>query len=138
MYFCIVIHNILCSCIYVDTFLGLRGDIIANHGYVMIGDIGFTDDKALLCYTNRPPLSNGTDSGGDWFAPDGTRVADTDVPGVTRNRGPMVVRLLRDAESGTPPEGIYHCVIEDDTLTQQVLYVGIYNNGGGIVYVCSH
>ena len=112
---------------HTDVYLSLNDDIIPNHGYVEISRIGSTDDSALLCHTNRPP--DGAHSGGDWLAPDGNRVFDTDVPGVTRNRDPMVVRLRRT--SGDPPEGIYQCTI-DDALTPQIVHVGLYNTGGGI------
>ena len=117
-------------------YLTLNGDYIPNHGYVMISDIGSTDDTALICNTNRfGNISNphGPNSGGDWHAPDGTIVGDVgsgDVPGFERNRGPMVVRLHRNTGTGTPSEGIYYCVVEDDTFTDQTVYVGLYNSGG--------
>ena len=85
-----------------------------------IGSYYYSDP--LLCHTNRPP--DGATSGGDWWAPNGTRVSHNDVPGFTRNRGPMVVRL------GDPPEGIYQCTIEDAASTRQIIYVGLYHNGG--------
>ena len=110
-------------------YLSLNGDIIPNDGYVMISDIGSTNDGALLCRTNRP--ASGGNSGGDWYAPDGDRVAGTDVPGFRRIRGPMVVGLLRNTATDPPAEGIYECVVEDDTLTPQTVYVGLYNSGGG-------
>ena len=72
-------------------------------------------------------------SGGNWFAPDGTRVAGTYVPGFMRTRGPMVVRLLRNTATGTPAEGMYDCVIADDANTYRTTYVGLYNSGGGII-----
>ena len=96
----------------------------------MISDIGSTDNTALLCHTNLLTTSV-RHSGGDWFAPDGTRVHENDVPGFKKNRGPMVVRLSRNTATNPPAEGIYHCVIEDDTL--QTVYVGLYNSGRGIV-----
>ena len=95
-----------------------------------ISDVGSTDDSALLCHTNFPPPSGSATSGGDWHAPDGT---GTDVPGFTRTRAPMVVRLKRT--SGTPPEGIYRCTIEDATSTFQMVYVGLYNTGEGIITI---
>ena len=112
-------------------YLSLNGDIIPNHGYVTISDIGSTDNTALLCHTNRP-ATDGGNSGGDWHAPDGTRAFGNDVPGLRRNRSPMVVRLLRNTATDPPAEGIYDCVIEDNTLTLQTVYVGLYNSGRGI------
>ena len=117
----------------VGIYLSLNDDIIPSHGYVVISDIGSTDDTALICHTNRPAtLNNNADSGGDWFAPDETRVDDNAVPGFRRNRGPMMVRLLRDTATDPPSEGIYHCLVEDDTLTEQTVYMGLYNSGRGI------
>ena len=125
----VVTIQLYCTGIYVS----LDDRVIPNHGYVVISDIGSTDDTALICHTNRPAtLNNNADSGGDWFAPDETRVDATAVPGFRRNRGPMMVRLLRDTATDPPPEGIHHCLVEDDTLTEQTVYVGLYNSGGGI------
>ena len=112
-------------------YLSLNDVIIPNHGYVVISDIGSTDDTALICHTNRPPPDNAANSGGNWFAPDETRVNGNDVPGFRRNRGPMIVRLLRNTATDPPFEGIYQCLVEDDTLTFQTVYVGLYSSGGG-------
>ena len=111
-----------------DVYLSLDGTVIPNHGYVEISRIGSTDATALLCHTNRPP--DGAHSGGNWWAPDGTRVFVTAVPGVTLRRGPTVVRLKRT--SGDPPEGIYRCTIQDAPSTVHMVYVGLYNTGKGI------
>ena len=45
-------------------YLSLNDDIIPNHGYVVISDIGFTDGTALICNTNRPATVSG---GGVFF-----------------------------------------------------------------------
>ena len=116
-----------------DVYLSLNGEVIPNHGYVEISDIGSSDTTALLCHTNRPASGETSTSGGDWFAPDGTRVGglnSNDVPGFGRDRGPMVTRLKE--RSGTPNEGIYWCIISDATETSQTVYVGLYNTGEGI------
>ena len=115
-------------------YLSLNGTIIPNHGYVVISDIGSAgDDTALLCYTNRPPPTGSRSSGGDWFAPDGTVVTlfGDDVPGLKRNRGPMVVRLYRNPATGPLEEGIYYCQIQDDAGTLHTADVGLYHNGKG-------
>ena len=114
-------------------YLSLNGDNILNHGYVVISNIGSNDGTALLCNTNYLP-DGGGNSGGNWYAPDGTRVGgpgSTDVPGFSRNRGPGLVRLISATATGTPTEGIYRCEIQDDTITEQNVYVGLYNSGGG-------
>ena len=124
--------------LYLGVYLSLNDDIIPNHGYVVINDIGSTNNTALICHTNRlatiTNIGGSTNSGGDWVAPNGVKVdfTGTIVPGFRRDRGPMMVRLLRNTATDPPSEGIYHCLVEDDTLTEQTVYVGLYNNGGGI------
>ena len=92
-------------------------------------DIGSTDDTALLCHTNEPAARLIV---GDWFDPNGNKVGSNsdrkprDVPGFKRNRSPHVVRLKRSSD-GTPPEGVYKCVVKDTTDTNQTVYVGIYS-----------
>ena len=90
-------------------------------------DIGSTDDTALLCHTNEPSRRA---SEGDWFAPNGTKVGNYskpgDVAGFGRTRGPHLVRLKRSSD-GTPPEGVYKCVVRDTTDINQAVYVGIYS-----------
>ena len=121
-------------CLLTVVYLSLNDDIIPNHGYVVISDIGSTDDTALICHTNHPATQNMgyTNSGGEWVAPNGNDVnpGGTAVPGFRRNRGPMIVRLLRTTATDPPSEGIYHCLVEDDTVTEQTVYVGLYNSGG--------
>ena len=96
-------------------YVSMNGDIIPNHDYLVIDDIGSIDATALLCNTNRPPRDYG-DSGGNWFTPDGTAVGRSgynDVPGLVRNRAPNVVRLLRNTATDPAAEGIYWCSILD-------------------------
>ena len=87
---------------------------------MVISDIGSTDDTALLCHTNY----NGVPFSGNWFAPHGDRVNGNDVPGVTRNRGHMVVRLKKS--TGTLAQGIYHCSVMDADGIDKFVHVGLY------------
>ena len=120
-----------CTFLFPGVYLSLNGEIIANHGYVAISDIGSSDNTALLCITSRPPPSGSTSSGGNWFAPDGTIVGSLGTTaGFGRNRGPMVVRLRRNTATDPAAEGIYHCEVLDNTETEQRVYVGLYNGGG--------
>ena len=121
--------------LHTGVYLTLNGKLIVNHGYVLISDIGSTDDTALICNTDRPTLDHRRNSGGEWYAPDETRVRREDVPGFTRNRGPMRARLRRYMDTDPPAEGLYHCTIEDSTFILQNIFVGLYNTGQGIVFV---
>ena len=120
---------------FADVYLSLNDVIIPNNSHVVINDIGSTENTALICNTNRPVIDNFNTrhSGGDWYGPSGTvvrSIGSDDVPGFVTARGPMVVRLLRNTATDPPSEGIYHCVVEDDTMTEHALYVGLYNSGG--------
>ena len=103
-----------------------------------IGEIGSADDTALFCHTNNPPSVAGHNSGGNWFAPDGTRVLGehvrNGVPGFVRNRSPNVVRLKR-SNSMIQPEGVYKCVIQDDTRVDQTVYVRLYGMYNIMYYI---
>ena len=107
---------------------------------MIISDIGTaSDDTALLCHTNhpadRPGGTDGVNSGGAWFRPDGSEVMPSGSSvGFRRNRGSMVVRLYRNTATDPPVEGIYYCQIEDDTDMVQIVSVGLYNSVGGNVY----
>ena len=123
-------------------YLSLNNDIIPNHSYVVISDIGSAgDDTALICHTNRPATVSGGvgyfHSGGHWFGPNGMFVGGAtigvnNVPGFRRNRDPMILRLYRNTDSDPPLQGIFHCEVEDNTSTQQTVYVGVYGSGGGM------
>ena len=85
-------------------------------------DIGSTDDTASLCHTNKPAAHLIV---GDWFDPNGNKMGSDsdskhgDVLGFQRSRVPHVVRLKRSSSEGTPPEGVYKCVVKDTTDTNQ-------------------
>ena len=107
----------------------MNDDVLSNHDYVLISDIGSTNDTSFPCHTNHPPPAGSSNSGGEWFAPDGTEVVGNSVPGFEAIRAPKVVRLRRT--TGTSPEGMYKCSIEDAASTTVTNYVGLYNSGGG-------
>ena len=121
-------------------YLSLNGEVISNHSYLEISDIGSTAETALVC--NTPYLYNGSDNEvGNWFGPDDTWVRWIDCPqescvgtlypGFGRSRAPGIARLIRDIVSGDPLEGMYRCEIQDTTRTLQTVYVGLYNSGHG-------
>ena len=68
----------------------------------------------------------------EMMIPDSVDQTETNINtgGFKRNRGPMVVRLYRDNPSQV--EGIYYCVVEDDTNNVHIVTVGLYNSVGGM------
>ena len=84
----------------------------ANNSAIAITEVG-EDDDAVLCRTDLTTCCGGTAETrkGNWRYPDGTLV-DNIVSGddIYRNRGSMVVRLLR-RNSATTPTGQYCCEV---------------------------
>ena len=122
------------NCCFTDVYLSLNNVIIPNHGYVTINDIGSNDMSALICNANS------TASGrklGDWFSPSGDKVggmgngqnSENYVPGFFKTKKTKM--LLLKATTGSPPEGIYHCEVNNTRETFQKLYVGLYNKTSG-------
>ena len=102
-------------------YIRLNDSIIPNHGYVKISDLSFA---SLDC------LNTDHQHEGNWISPDGTTVDNSgSVPGFMTTRGPLIVRLLRT--SGTPQQGIYQCVVQNDTAVPYAVHVGLYNSGEG-------
>ena len=103
-------------------YIRLNDSIIPNRGYVKISDLSFA---TLDC------LDTDHQHEGSWISPDGTTVDSSgSVPGFTTTRGPLIVRLLRT--SGTPQQGIYQCVVQNDTAVLYTVHVGLYNSGEGV------
>ena len=61
-----------------------------------------------------------------------TGMQGSNVPGFRTKKAPMIIRLL--SGSGTPAQGIYHCLIEvqSDYGMFQNVYVGLYHSGEGM------
>ena len=125
-------HYIYSKHFATDVYITLNGDMISNHGYVNVSDIGSETQNALLCHTNYQ-----RNFGGNWYGPDEARVLGRleryEPHGFHRNRGPAVVRLLR-GDTDNPLLGIYRCTIRDADSIEQSVFAGIYDDSnGGIV-----
>ena len=112
-------------------YLSLNGIIIPNHGYVVISDIGSTNADALICHIDHPDPNGNANPEGDWLAPDES-IDKMIVSGFRTNRGPKVLRLLRDTDSDPPAQGIYHCLIEASKDRFHNVYIGLYTSGEGM------
>ena len=107
----------------------LNGTVYQNNSLVTLEDIGeWSDDDALLCLTDQtagemgPPIGN-------WFFPNGTRVAALYIQwGFYRTGGHMVVSLHRRRGG---EDGIYHCEIPDAMNVIQTIYIGLYTASTG-------
>ena len=112
--------------------VSLKGVIYSDHGLVAMSNVGSSDSTAIICYTNLSDV-HGSGHEGSWISPYGTTVDSSgSVPGLRTTRGPLIVRLLRT--SRTPQQGIYQCVVQNDTAFLYTIHVGLYNSGEGIVF----
>ena len=100
-----------------DVYTTLNGDIIQNHGLVVVNNIGFNYSTSLLCHYDGHLDVN---CELDWFIPNGTRITDSAEQSTTSN---TVVSLTRTTAFAT--EGIYHCAVCNGNASRKV-YIGIY------------
>lgn len=107
----------------------LRGEAIANDGYVDADQIGY-DGTALMCHTNKTDCcGHPHDRAGHWYYPNGTQV-DSYTNNIlkasdfySRDRRNSVVRLRT---VGHPPErGRFYCEVPDANGRNQTVYVNI-------------
>ena len=101
---------------------------LPTNSYVTISQLGNSTDNALVCRTDQSG-----DGGGGWFNPSGAMVEFNSVSSQGFYSSRVVsdgIYLLRG--SGIPVEGIYTCVTTDSSATNQTVFVGLYNEEGGM------
>ena len=120
--------------------LQLSGQRYGNHSLVTLTDIGDGDTAALLCLTDRVECCKGSSVGGaadlgEWYFPDGGIVPDgLGGASIYRNRRASRVQLNR-RNNAQSPTGVYRCEVPDANGTKQNIYVGVYQQSSGIVYM---
>ena len=100
----------------------------------MIRNSQFTDIQGSILWCQS--ANNGTTIG-DWFFPNGTKVSSDDIDPSDPRLHPLhthhvegQVGLLRDGGLGLVPglEGLYKCVIPDESKVNQTLWVAVYRD----------
>ena len=107
-------------------YINFGGKNLPTNGYVTISHLGNSTNSALVCRTDQPG-----EGAGSWFNPNGTVVEfnSNSSEGFYSSVGSDGVYLLRG--SGIPVEGIYTCVAIDSSLTNQTVFIGLYNENRG-------
>ena len=117
----------------------LDGQLYGNNSVITVTDIGSSFFmSALFCLT--PSLECCSDSETpnaasvtrEWYLPDGTPVSSAGTV-FSREQVSSAVALYRSG--GTSPAGVYRCEIPDASGTSQNIYIGIYPQGDGEVYI---
>ena len=121
-----------CIASYTGVYLSFNDAFIPTHGFFNINDIASSESSALICNTNSSASGSML---GQWFSPTNESIPDdhesnSHVSGFVSKSTHTRVRLLRRAGS-SPPEGIYHCKVNNTRDTFQTLYVGLYSNASG-------
>ena len=118
-------------------YVTFMGETLPNNSYVDLSLVGgFGSGNEILCHTD---LSSSCHGGagpdrGDWYFPNGDRLPFNGA--LVERRQFQRVELIRGAESGSIPSGIYFCSIEttavhsDDNTARETVYVGLYDSGG--------
>ena len=111
-------------------YLNFGGENLPTNSYVTIDQLGNSTDSALVCRTDQ----SGDGTAG-WINPNGTLVEfnSNSSQGFYSSVGADGVYLLRG--SGLPAEGIYTCRATDSTSNTKTVFVGLYNEDGGMYMV---
>ena len=130
-------------------YISFKGNPLPNHSYVDFDEVGGnrfgSNSDTVQCHTD---LSTCCDTHqlvprGDWFFPNGTRLPFFNESGdIIENLLPQVVHIRRRNTTINGPSGIYRCFIgtiavhdNNDRSVGEAVYVGLYHNGGGTLYV---
>ena len=119
-------------------YVSFNSQTLANHSYVNFSLIGhdISGDNIVQCHTDLRTCCNRKNGihRGDWYFPNGNRLAFHGANDIHQHRDSNRVDLCRT--SSTSPSGMYRCDIAtvDDNkatqLTRSSVYVGLYANGG--------
>ena len=127
------------NCQIVTPYLHLRGQNLPNHSYVELSKVVDAVDSSVQCHTDLSNCCNNEAGNlrGDWYFPSGKR-----LPLISPNpnsfyeaRGAQRVNLYRPSRV-TSPTGIFYCKIpydSDNTSMNEILYIGLYDTGAGII-----
>ena len=132
-------------------YVFFMGQTLANHSYVDLSLVGRPDippgsqghGDSVKCHTDLTTCCSGSDGvhRGDWYFPDGTRLPFPQSTGIYESRESQRVDLHRNVDGFT--SGIYRCDIptiavhdNDTSVRDRPVYVGLYDNGGGILHNC--
>ena len=129
-------------------YISFRGHNLSNHSYVDFYEVGedrFGDDTdTVQCHTDLSTCCNTSQlvPRGDWFFPNGRRLPFYNESGdIQESLLPQVVHIRR-WNNAIGPSGIYRCFIgtnathdNNDPSVGETVYVGLYHNGGGTLYV---
>ena len=112
-----------------------QGTTYQNNSLVTLEKLG-EGDSGLYCITNDTDCctkafirENGVDVFGNWYYPNGTRVAsEGEKRDFYRNRGLSMVHLCRRRGGDV---GIYRCQLPYVTNDTAYLYIGVYTASTG-------
>ena len=105
-----------------------NGQIVANNSLISASSL--SDEYGLACYSD----DQRTNTIGQWMFPNGSRVVretgDQQQLLFAHNQIGRVTLQIRDNDLEPLPsdlEGVYSCLIPDETRTERTLYAGLYS-----------
>ena len=122
------------QCQHIFPYVSFMGEILANHSYVDISQVGTSDNNSVQCHTDLTTCCSSAQGPyrGDWIFPNGTNLLFARSV-FERHRDQRVD--LRRSRGGTELSGIYCCNIDINGAHGQVVsrtvYVGLYTSDNG-------
>ena len=131
-------------------YVSFMGQTLADHSYVNLSLVGRPDilpgvpgrGDSVECHTDLTTCCSDSDGvhRGDWYFPKGTKLPFPQTTGIYESRYSQRV-YLRSNYQGSKVSGIYRCDIptiavhdvNDTSVRDRPVYVGLYTSGGGTV-----
>ena len=115
-------------------YVSFRGEILPNHGYVNLRDVGTSNYRSVNCHTDLCTCCNDAHGPhhGNWYFPDGSTV-EYYSSGSIFYKQDIAQRVNLYRRSYSSRSGIYRCdiaTIAVHNLNREAVFVGLYYNGG--------
>ena len=115
-------------------YVSFRGQVLANHSYVNIGQVGNDgSSNSVQCHTDLNTCCSAAQGihRGNWYFPNGNRLPHPGVGNIYQSRRAQRIDLRHN--NANEPSGIYRCDVPTnaDNGIRVTVYVGLYTSGEG-------
>lgn len=133
----LVLLSFLCRPSEEQTFpyVSIGGEVLPNYSFVNMSLVGTSIDSAVQCHTDLAICCSATQGSrrANWLSPGGNKLPFPTEHSISlfQNRDDRRVDLYRGSSAAM--SGMYYCDIPTLSSSSNLLYIGLYMNGGKVM-----